>query len=70
MALGHERQIDLADEQVPLNQNGDNISLLNSAGNEIDSVEFPSGQISSGCQKNSRQNDVVGHQRYGRQGHP
>lgn len=48
IASGEVRQVDLAHGQMPLNQNGDKIALLNPAGNEVDSVEYTSGQVSSG----------------------
>ena len=37
---------------APLNQNGDKISLLSSAGNAVDSVEYLSVQVSSGKPRN------------------
>jgi hypothetical protein len=48
IAAGAERQIQLADSQMPLNQGGDEITLRNPAGDAVDSAGYTAGQVSPG----------------------
>ena len=48
IAAGEERQIDLADGELPLNNSGDEVELIDVAGDSVDFATYTGGQASSG----------------------